>query len=289
MKKELITKLHGEFEKYAETKDGIEYWYARALQELLGYTEWRNFALVIDKARISCKNAGHPVDDHFVDVNKMVDVGSGAQREVPDIALTRYACYLIAQNGDPRKTEIAFAQTYFAVQTRKQEIIEKRIAEWERLQAREKLTLSEKELSHLIYERGIDHQGFARIRSKGDSALEKLRNLIRLHLKAFQDDRNMAVVYQMETHQINRSAEEQIKAMSKMYLDLLSEIIDQGQEEGSVRKDLYLGLVKRFMVGAIDEVINTWLHSKTGYDLVSMADPLVELLINGVGTSRDKQ
>jgi len=125
--------------------------------------------------------------------------------------------------------------------------------------------------------------------SKGDSALEKLRNLIRLHLKAFQDDRNMAVVYQMETHQINRLAEEQIKAMSKMYLDLLSEIIDQGQEEGSVRKDLYLGLVKRFMVGAIDEVINTWLHSKTGYDLVSMADPLVELLINGVGTSRDKQ
>ncbi len=122
---------------------------------------------------------------------------------------------------------------------------------------------------------------------EGVHAREKLHNLIRLHLTTFQDDRNMAVVYQTETHQIHRLAEEQIKEMSKMYLDLLSEIIEQGQAEGSIRKDLYLGLVKRFMVGAIDEVINTWLHSKTGYDLVSMADPLVELLIHGVGTQQE--
>jgi len=119
---------------------------------------------------------------------------------------------------------------------------------------------------------------------EGVSAVEKLRHLIRLHLKAFQDDRNMAVVYQVETHQIHRPAETQIKEMSKLYLDLLSEIIEQGQEEGSIRKDLYLGLVKRFMVGAVDEVINTWLHSQVGYDLVSLADPLVELLIRGVGS-----
>jgi len=171
MKKELITKLHREFERYARTTDEVECWLARELLELLGYTEWRNFTLVIDKAKVACNKAGHAIEDHFVDVNKMVEVGSGAQREVSDIALTRYACYLIAQNGDPRKTEIAFAQTYFAVQTRKQEIIEKRIAEWERLQAREKLTLSEKELSRIIYERGIDHQGFGRIRSRGDAAL----------------------------------------------------------------------------------------------------------------------
>lgn len=171
MKKELITKLHKSFEDCAHQKDGVEYWLARELQALLGYKEWRNFGQVIDKARIACQNAGQPAADHFVDVNKMVEIGSQAERPVEDIALTRYACYLIAQNGDPRKDAIAFAMTYFAVQTRKQELIETRIAEWERLQAREKLTLSQKELSGVLYERGIDSQGFGRILSKGDAAL----------------------------------------------------------------------------------------------------------------------
>ena len=171
MKKELIAKLHGEFEQCAQHDDSIEYWFARDLQRLLGYEKWENFLKVIDKAKIACETSKHSIKNHFPDVGKMVTLGSGAPRDIGDIKLTRYACYLIAQNGDPRKSEIAFAQTYFAIQTRKQELIEQRLAEWERLQAREKLTMSEKELSLIIYERGIDHQGFGRIRSKGDEAL----------------------------------------------------------------------------------------------------------------------
>lgn len=171
VKKELIHKLHKSFEGCARQNDGVEYWLARELQALLGYKEWRNFGLVIDKAMMACQNAGQATADHFVDVNKMIGLGKGAEREVEDMALSRYACYLIAQNGDPRKDAIAFAMTYFAVQTRKQELIETRIAEWERLQAREKLTLSQKELSGVLYERGVDSQGFGRILSKGDAAL----------------------------------------------------------------------------------------------------------------------
>lgn len=171
MEKKLITQLHNGFESAAIKEDDIEFWYARDLQILLGYNEWRNFILVINKAKEACENSGYVVKDHFVDVNKMVSLGSGSQREISDIKLTRYACYLIAQNGDPRKDEIAFAQTYFAVQTRKQEIIEQRISEIERLQAREKLSQSEKQLSGILFERGVDGQGFARIRSKGDQAL----------------------------------------------------------------------------------------------------------------------
>jgi DNA-damage-inducible protein D len=171
LKHELVVKLHGQFEESARIEDGIEYWPARELQALLGYTDWRNFLGVIDKAKTACANSGHGAEDHFVDANRMVDIGSGTQREIEDIALTRYACYLIAQNGDPRKQEIAFAQTYFAIQTRRQELIEKRLVEIERVQARKKLTNSEKELSGIIFERIGDNSGFARIRSKGDRAL----------------------------------------------------------------------------------------------------------------------
>jgi DNA-damage-inducible protein D len=174
VKKDLIRSLHGKFEEFVQTEEatGVEFWLARDLQEALGYSEWRNFLKVIEKAKQACENSGNPSRDHFVDVNKMVKLGSGSERKVEDIALTRYACYLIAQNGDPGKDEIAFAQTYFAVQTRKQEIIEKRLAESERLEARKKLSLSEKELSGLIFERiGDKGQSFARIRSRGDEAL----------------------------------------------------------------------------------------------------------------------
>lgn len=171
MKKELIQKLHKSFEGCAHQNEGVEHWLARELQVLLGYAQWRNFEQVIDKAKVACDKVGQPVTDHFADVSTMIELGKGAEREVEDIALTRYACYLIAQNGDPRKDAIAFAMTYFAVQARKQELIETRIAEWERLQAREKLTLSQKELSGVLFERGIDSQGFGRILSKGDAAL----------------------------------------------------------------------------------------------------------------------
>lgn len=145
-------------------------WYARELQRLLGYERWENFENVINKAKIACETAKQKTSDHFADVTKTISMPKGASKEIMDIMLTRYACYLIAQNGDPRKGEIAFAMTYFAVQTRKQEIVEQRLAQWERLHAREKLSISEKTLSGVLFERGIDGQGFARIRSKGDQA-----------------------------------------------------------------------------------------------------------------------
>jgi DNA-damage-inducible protein D len=171
MKQELIVKLFQKFEVACYLYNEIECWSARDLQEVLGYTEWRNFLKVIEKAKTACENTGVSVPDHFVDVNKMVPLGSGAERTVEDMALTRYACYLIAQNGDPSKSEIAFAQTYFAVQTRRQEIIEQRLLDVDRLSAREKLSKSEKKLSGIIYERRVDEKDFGIIRSKGDQAL----------------------------------------------------------------------------------------------------------------------
>lgn len=168
MEKTTITKLNKTFEEYAYEQDGIEYWLARELQELLGYADWRNFLNAINKAKESCETSGEAVSDHFVDVTKMVSIGSGAEHKQDDIMLTRYACYLIAQNGDPKKEQIAFAQSYFAIQTRKQEVLEERIQLMERLSVREKLAATETELSKNIYERGVDNSGFARIRSKGD-------------------------------------------------------------------------------------------------------------------------
>jgi len=172
MKKEIIKNLTKDFESYAnQTHNSIEFWFARDLQHLLGYTEWRNFSKVINKAKTTCETAGHLISDHFVDVNKTITMPKGAAKEIPDFMLTRFACYLIAQNGDPQKEAIAFAQNYFAVQTRKFEIIEQRIKDWERLNARQKLTLSEKELSELIFEQTGDDKDFGIIRSKGDQAL----------------------------------------------------------------------------------------------------------------------
>jgi DNA-damage-inducible protein D len=172
MKKEFISELFKKFEDACYDFDGVECWSARELQDILGYSQWRNFKNVIDKAQKSCEQAGEEAKNHFAEFSKMVEIGSGAQKPVEDIALTRYACYLIAQNGDATtKSEIAFAQTYFAVQTRKQEIIEKRLLDIARVTAREKLSQSEKKLSGIIFERGVDNKSFALIRSKGDQAL----------------------------------------------------------------------------------------------------------------------
>jgi len=200
MKTDIVHALTETFEAHAQqTEAGVEFWLARDLQHLLGYSEWRNFTSVVSKAKTACEVSGHAISDHFVDVNKMVDLGSGSQREVEDIMLTRYACYLIAQNGDPRKQEIAFAQTYFALQTRRAELIEQRLLDAERVAARKKLTATEKELSQVIYElsqviyelsqviyelsqviyelsqviyeQAGGNQDFALIRSKGDHAL----------------------------------------------------------------------------------------------------------------------
>jgi DNA-damage-inducible protein D len=172
MKKELIQSLTSNFESYVrQTEQGVEFWFARDLQQLLGYEKWDNFLQVIGKAKIACESTKHKVPDHFADVGKTINMPKGAQKEILDMILTRYACYLIAQNGDPRKEEIAFAQNYFAVQTRKLEVIEQRIKDYERLMARQKLTFSEKELSELIFEKTGNERNFAIIRSKGDSAL----------------------------------------------------------------------------------------------------------------------
>ena len=171
LKSEEIKALFAQFENASAEFEGVECWSARELQTLLGYTKWENFSKVIDKAKESCETAGEKIKDHFPDVRKVIEAGKGAQHMIDDIVLTRYACYLIAQNGDSRKEQIAFAQNYFAVQTRRAEIIEQRILETERVEARVKLRETEKQLSGILYERGVDDKGFAIIRSKGDKAL----------------------------------------------------------------------------------------------------------------------
>ncbi|MDD4272582.1 MAG: DNA damage-inducible protein D [Desulfobacter postgatei] len=173
MDKNTIARLTESFNAIVQQfpDESVEFWYARELMEQLGYTKWQNFVEVVSKAKTACANAGVSVENHFTDVSKMVKIGSGADRSVEDVMLTRYACYLIAQNGNPRKEQIAFAQTYFALQTRKQELIEEHLRLQERFQARQKLTESETELSRNIYERGVDERGFGRIHSRGDAAL----------------------------------------------------------------------------------------------------------------------
>jgi DNA-damage-inducible protein D len=177
MKSQEIIDLFQQFESITSDLKGVECWSARELQKLLGYSKWENFEKVIKKAKDACLNAGENLDDHFPDIRKTIPMPKGAEKEIDDILLTRYACYLIAQNGDSRKEEIAFAQNYFAVQTRRAEVIEQRLLEFERVKAREKLTQTEKQLSGILFERGVDNKGFGLIRSKGDQALFRISTL----------------------------------------------------------------------------------------------------------------
>jgi len=192
MKSEEIKALFEQFENISAEIEGVECWSARELQKLLGYTQWRNFENIIDKAKEAGENAGENVAYHFADVSKTIPMPKGAEKEVNDMLLTRYACYLIAQNGDSRKEQIAFSQNYFAVQTRRAEIIEQRILDYERVKARAKLAKTEKNLSGILYERGVNDRDFAIIRSKGDQALFRLNTAMLKRKLGVPDSRPVA-------------------------------------------------------------------------------------------------